>query len=89
MIHTVWALPPLVVGLATAISGLASAAGTIAGMANKPKPPQVPGAPPTPAPAQQPQGSPTQNAPSTAPSFLAAASTPQPGQTAQKTLLGQ
>jgi hypothetical protein len=87
--HFVMALPPLVVGLATAIGGLASAAGTIASIANKPKTPAAPGIPPTPAPVQQPTGTPNQLVPQTAPSFLAAASTPQAGQTAQKSLLGQ
>ena len=89
MIHTVLALPPLLVGIATAIGGLASAAGTVASIVNKPKAPPVPKTPPSPTPTQQPQGAPNAITPTSAPSFLAAAAGAAPQQTAQKTLLGQ
>ena len=89
MIHTVWALPPLVVGLATAIGGLASAAGTVASIMNKPKTPPLPATPAQPTPVQQPTGTPGGNVPVSSPSFLAAASGPSSQNTAAKTLLGQ
>jgi hypothetical protein len=89
MIDAFWALPalPAIAGIVSAAAGIG---GTIASLANKPKTPQAPSAPPPPAPMQQPSGSPQTATQSAAtPSFLAAAATPQPGQTASKTLLGQ
>jgi hypothetical protein len=73
------------------IGGIASIAGGL--LAPKPKAPNVPGVPPAPPPASQPQGSQTSSQPESTPSFLAAATTPQQGQTigggTGKTLLGQ
>ena len=89
MIHTILALPPLLVGLATAIGGLASAAGTVASIANKPKTPPLPATPQQPTPIQQPTGVPGGGVPTSSPSFLAAAAGPTSQNTASKTLLGQ
>lgn len=89
MIHTILALPPLLVGIATAIGGLASAAGTVASLANKPKTPPLPATPAQPTPVQQPTGAPGGNVPVSSPSFLAAAAGPSSQNTASKTLLGQ
>jgi hypothetical protein len=85
--HLVLALPiiPAIIG------GIASIAGSL--LAPKPKVPPVPNVPGAPPPAQQPQGSQTSSQPQEQPSFLAAATTPQQGQTigggTGKTLLGQ
>lgn len=69
------------------------AAGTAASALMKPKPPPVPNVPAPPPPQTQPQGSQTSAVPQQTPSFLAAATTPQQGQTigggTGKTLLGQ
>lgn len=89
--HLVLALPLALIG--PLIGGIASAAGAAASIFSKPKPPPVPNVPGVPPPAQQPQGSQTSSQPEQSPSFLAAATTPQQGQTIGggqgKTLLGQ
>jgi hypothetical protein len=89
MIHCIEALPVALIG--PLIGGIASIAGTL--LAPKPKPPPVPNVPAPPPPAQNPQGSQTSSQPEQSPSFLAAATTPQQGQTIGggqgKTLLGQ
>lgn len=91
MIHYVEAFPVALIG--PLIGGIASAAGAAASIFMKPKPPPLPNVPGVPPPAQQPQGSQTSAQPEQAPSFLAAATMPQQGQTIGggqgKTLLGQ
>ena len=73
------------------IGGIASIAGSL--LAPKPKPPPVPNVGAPPPPAQAPQGTQTSQQPEQSPSFLAAAASPQQGQTIGggqgKTLLGQ
>jgi hypothetical protein len=91
MIHCVWALPVALIG--PLIGAVGSVAGAAASLLAKPKPPPVPNVPAPPPPAQQPQGSQTSSQPQESPSFLAAATSPQQGQTIGggqgKTLLGQ
>jgi len=85
--------PVSLTAIGMGVSALAGAGGTVASLINRPKAPQAPMTPPTPAPSQQPQGSPNSSQPQQTPSFLAAAASPQQGQTIGggqgKTLLGQ
>lgn len=85
--------PVTMTAIGLGVSGLAAAGGTVASLVNRPKAPAAPMTPPTPAPEQQPQGTQTSGQPQQTPSFLAAAATPQQGQTIGggqgKTLLGQ
>lgn len=92
--HLTFAFPPAMIPLiAAGVGAIGSIAGTAASLINKPKAPAVPNVPAPPTPIQQPQGSQTSSAPQQTPSFLAAAATPQQGQTigggTGKTLLGQ
>jgi len=77
--------PATLTAIGVGISAL-TGAGTLAATAlNAPKAPSTPAPAP---PSQNPTGTPTTNANTPQPSFLAAAATPQGGQTATKTLLG-
>lgn len=81
--------PITLTAIGLGVSAAASVGGAAAAFMNRPKAPSVPGAPPTPAPAQQPTGSPQGSTPTGQPSFLAAAAAPAAVQQGGKTLLGQ
>lgn len=92
--HLVLAFPPaLIAPILAGVSAIGGLAGTAASLINKPKAPPVPNVPAPPPAVQQPQGTQTSAVPQQTPSFLAAAATPQQGQTIGggqgKTLLGQ
>lgn len=81
--------PVTLTAIGLGLTGAASAAGTAASLLGpKPKAPQTPVTPPSPAPIQQPVGQ-QQQSQAGAPSFLAAAAAPVAQQRGTKTLLGQ
>lgn len=89
--HLILGLPAALI--APLIGAIGSAVGGAASLLSKPKAPPPPLVPPPPAPATNPQGTNTSGQPQQSPSFLAAAASPQQGQTigggTGKTLLGQ
>lgn len=93
MIYTLALDPITLTAIGLGVSSLIGAGTAVEGAINKPKAPSAPPTTSPAAPATNPQGSSTSAVPQQTPSFLAAATTPQSGQTvgggSGKTLLGQ